>query len=96
MAGAGLSFFIADQVRKNQKALGESEEGQKTIARRQVHTGRYGTTADVYPLLTDPTQIIKVVPDRDLSGVPCYWVYLRNGIPYQTYQYPAAAALKVA
>lgn len=90
IAGAGLAVFVADQVQKNQKAMGPTDV-ERTIARRHVHTGRYGNTADIGQLLKDPTQIIEVRADVDLSGVPFWWVYTRNGVPYQCYQYPGAA-----
>lgn len=90
VGGVALSFFVANEVQKNQRAMGPAEP-DTTVAYRMPHSGVYGDISEITDLIRDPTNIVDIKEDTDLSGVPCYWVYTRNGIPYRTYQNPFLA-----
>lgn len=77
---------LADQVDKSSTKLDEPVPKKQPIVARELWTGRYGTNEELMVVLKDPTQIVAVQSDVDLSGVPCRWVQMRNGAKYQVYQ----------
>lgn len=82
-AAGAAAFWASGQVNPNNVA----EPVSRKIPLEEHWTGRYGEIADLGQMQGLRDQIIAVRDDRDLTGMPCRWIYLRNGAAYRTYNF---------
>ena len=77
-----------ENKRKQAEAVAKLAEGKGQREQRvnlSLHTGAYGSVAEITEILGQPGIIVKIEEDVDLSGMPCRWLYLQNGGIYKTY-----------
>ena len=62
-----------------------AKPAKSTISKRHMTTGVYGNISEVRDIIHYPGMVVSVTKDVDLTGVPCYWLELRNGGVYKSY-----------
>ena len=80
--GSALAVY---QQNRSKNIMAEEEAKPEIAQRENLSSGTYGEMAEIGNCIKEPGFIVGEKIGQDLMGMPCRWLYAKNGGAYRTY-----------